>query len=184
VADTNAFARTLHDAGLATWFGGTLMGAVGLNGAAAQVDDSTQRSRVANAGWARWTPVNLSAIGAHLLGSAVLTWANKGRLAGQQGVGTVSAAKTLVTLAALGATGYSRVLGQRVMNAGDVPVAGGTSPSAGTPSQVADAQKQLDRLQWAIVGLTGTLFWLNAYMGEQQRPTEVAGGVWRRVVGG
>ena len=111
----------------------------------------------------------------------MLTWGNKGRIAGQRGVATASAAKALVTLAALGATGYARVLGQRVMNAGDVPAEGGTSPSLGTPPEVADAQKQLDQLQWAIAGLTGAIVWLNAYMGEQQRPTQVAKGMWDRL---
>jgi hypothetical protein len=182
MTETNTLARTLHDLGAAAWFGGTLMGAVGLNGAAAQVDDPGQRARVANAGWARWTPVNFSAIGAHVLGASMLTWANKGRIAGQSGVAAVSGAKTLVTLAALGATGYARVLGQRVMNAGDVPVEGGTTPGATTPPNVADAQRQLDRLQWGVAGLTGTMLWLNAYMGEQQRPTQVAKGAWRRIV--
>ena len=28
----NTLARSIHDLGLATWFGGSLMGAVGLNG--------------------------------------------------------------------------------------------------------------------------------------------------------
>jgi hypothetical protein len=181
MGDTNTAARTLHDAGLAAWFGGSLMGAIGLNGAAARVDDAGQRARVANAGWARWTPVNLAAIGAHLLGGGILTLANKGRIAGQRGVGSASAAKTLVTLAALGATGYARVLGQRVMNAGDVPVEGGTSPRANTPPMIAEAQKQLDILQWGIVGLTGTLIWLTAFMGEQQRPSEVATGLIGRL---
>jgi hypothetical protein len=82
----NTVARTLHDVGLAAWFGGSLMGATGVNGAAAVVQDPTQRLRVANAGWARWTPLNLAGIAAHLAGGAVLTGANKGRLAGQQGV--------------------------------------------------------------------------------------------------
>jgi hypothetical protein len=52
----NTVARTLHDLGLAAWFGGSLMGATGVNGAAAVVQDPTQRLRVANTGWARWTP--------------------------------------------------------------------------------------------------------------------------------
>jgi hypothetical protein len=64
----NTLARSLHDVGLATWFGGSLMGAVGLNGAAAVVDQPDQRLRVANTGWARWTPVNLAGIAAHLAG--------------------------------------------------------------------------------------------------------------------
>ena len=184
MTEDNTLARTLHDAGLAAWFGGSLMGAIGLNGAAAEVDDARQRARVANAGWARWTPVNLSAIGAHLVGSAVLTWANKGRLAGQSGVAGVATMKTGVTLAALATTGYARILGQKVMNAGDVPVEGGTSPSAATPPDVAGAQRKLNGLQWAIVGLTGALLALNARMGEQQRPQEVTRGVLRRVLGG
>jgi hypothetical protein len=82
----NTVARTLHDVGLATWFGGSLMGAAGVNGAATVVEDPTQRLPVANAGWARWTPLNLAGIAAHLAGEAVLTGVNKGRLAGQQGV--------------------------------------------------------------------------------------------------
>ena len=183
MAETNTLARTLHDMGLAAWFGGSLMGAIGLNGAAAVVDDERQRSRVANAGWARWTPANLSAIGAHLVGGVLLTWANKGRIAGQKGVAGASALKTGVTLAALGTTAYARVLGQKVMNAGDVPVEGGTSPSGNTPANVADAQRKLDVLQWAIAGLTGALLAINARMGEQQRPQEVARGMLRRFVG-
>jgi hypothetical protein len=89
----NTLARTLHDVGLAAWFGGSLMGATGVNGAAAVVEDPTQRLRVANTGWARWTPLNLAGIAAHLAGGAVLTGANKGRLAGQQGVATASTVK-------------------------------------------------------------------------------------------
>ena len=180
--DTNTAARTMHDAGLAAWFGGSLMGAIGLNGAAAKVDDPGQRARVANAGWARWTPVNLGAIGAHLLGSGMLTVANRGRIANQEGVAGVSAAKAAVTVAALGATAYARVLGQKVMDAGDVPVEGGTSPSAATPPDVANAQRQLNMLQWVIAGLTGALVWMGALMGEQQRPQEVAAGTWRRML--
>jgi hypothetical protein len=73
------------------------MGAVGLNGAAGAVEPADQRLRVANAGWARWTPVNLAGIAAHLAGGAVLLVANKGRLAGQRGVATATIAKTALT---------------------------------------------------------------------------------------
>ena len=66
---TSTLTRTLHDAGLAAWFGGSLMGAVGLNAAAGAVEDPKQAGRVANVGWNRWTPVNAGAIGALLLGS-------------------------------------------------------------------------------------------------------------------
>ena len=182
MTETNTLARSLHDIGLAAWFGGSLMGAIGVNGAAAQVDDPMQRARVANAGWNRWTPVNLAAIGAHVAGAAMLTAANKGRLVAQEGVARTSALKTAATAAALGATAYARVLGRRMKKAGDVPVEGGTSPRPDTPPEVAGSQRQLNALQWAIPALTGTLLALNALMGEQQRPQEVAGGFMRRLL--
>lgn len=62
--------RSLHDVGLATWFGGSLMGAVGLNGAArGEGGTEAATDRIASAGWAKWTPVNAAAIGVHLFGS-------------------------------------------------------------------------------------------------------------------
>jgi hypothetical protein len=183
VSTDNTLARTLHDVGLAAWFGGSLMGATGLNGAAAVVQDPSQRLRVANSGWARWTPLNLAGIVAHLAGGAVLTGANKGRLAGQQGVGATSTVKTALTVAALGTTAYARVLGKRLERAGDVPVEGGTTPNPATPDEVARAQR-LTALQWVIPALTGALLVINARMGEQQRPTQVTKGLVQRLLPG
>ena len=174
MAQRNTVAHALHDIGLAAWFGGSLMGAIGVNGAASDVDDPRQRARVANAGWARWTPVNLAAITAHLVGGAQLLKENKGRVAAQKGVLANTNTKLALTGAALGATAYARALGQKVMNAGDVPVAGGTEPTFSTPPEVAKAQKQLKALQWAIPGLTGAMLASSALHEEQQRPTQVA----------
>ena len=176
MSERNTLAHFLHDAGLAAWFGGSLMGAIGVNGAASDVDDPRQRARVANAGWGRWTPVNLLAIGAHLAGGAILLKENKGRVAAQKGVLANTNVKLALTAGALGATAYSRLLGQKVMNAGDVPVAGGTESLPSTPPEVAKAQKQLKALQWAIPGLTGAMLASSALHEEQQRPTEVLKG--------
>jgi len=177
----NTVSRSLHDLGLATWFGGSLMGAVGLNGAAAQVEEPKQRLRVATAGWNRWTPVNLAGIAAHVAGGAVLLGANKGRLASQQGVAQATVVKTALTGAALAATAWSRALGAKLDQAGEVPVEGGTDPSGDTPEDVAKAQRQLRLLQWAIPALTGAVLVLNARMGEQQRPAQVTGGLLSRL---
>ena len=168
----NTLAHFLHDAGLAIWFGGSLMGAVGVNGAAKDVDDPRQRARVANAGWARWTPVNLLGIGAHLIGGFQLLKENKGRAATQKGVLANTNTKLAFTAAALGATAYARVLGQKMMNAGDVPVGGGADPIASTPPEVAKAQKQLHALQWAIPALTGGILASSTLHEEQQKPSE------------
>jgi hypothetical protein len=184
MATGNTLSRSLHDVGLAAWFGGSLMGAVGVNGAAGEVDDPRQRARVANEGWAKWTPVNLAAIAAHLLGGAGLTWGNRGRISGQQGVTGATMVKGGLMVAALGATAYARALGQKVIEAGDVPVEGGTQPSEATPPEVEQAQNQLHMLQWAIPALTGAMLVVGALMGEQQRPTRVARGMLSRALPG
>jgi hypothetical protein len=181
VTADNTVSRSLHDLGLATWFGGSLMGAVGLNGAAAEVEEPKQRLRVANAGWNRWTPVNLTGIAAHVAGGTVLLAANKGRVASQRGVASATMVKTALTGAALAATAWSRALGAKLDQAGEVPVEGGTDPSGDTPEDVAKAQRQLRYLQWGIPLLTGAMLVLNARMGEQQRPAQVTGGLLGRL---
>jgi len=184
MADTEVLARSLHDVGAAAWFGGSLMGAVGVNGAASDVDDPRQRARVANAGWNRWTPVNLVAIGAHLVGGLQIARRDTNRIDRQQGVAALTLSKTALTGAAMAATAYSRVLGQRIMAAGDVPVAGGTEPLPQTPPDVAKAQKQLKLLQWVIPFLTGGILVTNAIAGEQERPAQQSKGFLRGGVGG
>ena len=184
MAADNTVSRSLHDLGLAAWFGGSLMGAVGVNGTAAQVEEPKQRLRVANAGWNRWTPVNLAGIAAHLAGGTVLLTANKGRVTAQQGVAQATALKTALTVLALGATAWARVLGAKLNQAGEVPVEGGTDPSGDTPEDVVKAQRQLKFLQWGIPLLTGAMLIVNARMGEQQRPTQASGGMFRRLLPG
>ena len=178
---TNMIARTMHEVGLAAWFGGSLMGAVGLNGATGAIDEPHQRARVADSGWSRWTPVNLAAIVAHVAGASVLTAANKGRIAGQRGVAADAAAKAVLTLAALGATAYARALGRKVT--GESPVQDATTPTSGTPGEVAQAQRTLTALQWAVPALTGAMLVLDARLGEQQRPSEVSRGILARLFG-
>ena len=177
MSERNTVVRSLHDLGLAAWFGGTLAGAIAVNGAAAVVPDKTQRLLVANAGWARWTPVNLAAIAAHLVGGAGLLYANKGRVAAQSGVGASTVAKTALTVAALGVTAYSRALGKKLEHAAGTPVQGGTDPAADTPQDVAKAQQQLKITQWLIPALTGGIAVLNAVHGEQQRPNQQVPGI-------
>jgi hypothetical protein len=92
----------------------------------------------------------------------------------------MSVLKTLLTGAALGATAYSRILGQRVSAAGGPASKRGTWPSRRTKAlqpDVAAAQEQLDTLQWVIPALTGALVVVSSYAGEQQRPSEVAAGI-------
>jgi hypothetical protein len=177
MSDRNTLVRSLHDLGLAVWFGGSLAGAVAVNGAVADVPDPKLRLQVANTGWARWTPVNAAAIAAHLIGGAGLLQANRGRAAAQGGVGASTVAKLVLTGAALAVTAYSRVLGNQLLHADGVPVEGGTDPAPVTPPDLAKAQQQLDTCQWLIPTLTGGISVLNALQGEQQRPTQQLSGI-------
>jgi hypothetical protein len=182
--EDDTLTRSMHDLGLATWFGGSLMGAVGLNSASAAVEKPKDRVRVANAGWARWTPVNLAAIGAYVVGGAALTWSNRDRLRAQQGVGQVSLVKTGVSALALAATAYSRYLGQKIMDAGETPVRDAVTPDEETPPEVAKAQRQLKVLQWAIPAHVGALIIISSKMGEQQKPQSMVAGLARRLLPG
>jgi hypothetical protein len=173
--------RSLHDLGLATWFGGSLAGAVAVNGAAGDLPDERQRLRVANAGWARLAPVNLAAIVAHLAGATGLLLANKGRVFTQEGVGTTTIAKAALTGVALGVTAYSGVLGRKLGQADGVPVEGPTDPGPETPPDIAWTQRQLAVCQWAVPALTAGLIVLNAVHGEQQRPSRALPGILARL---
>lgn len=178
----NTVFRALHDVGLAAWFGGTLANAVALNTASGAVRDPRNAGTVANTGWDRWTPVNAAAIGIHLVGSVGELVGNQGRVASQQGVGTMALVKTGLTAAALGITGWSRLLGRKVSAQTDVPVQSATEPHVATPDAVASAQKQLKALQWAVPAVTGALVVVSAYAGEQQRPTSVVAGIAQRLI--
>jgi hypothetical protein len=180
----NTLSRSLHDVGLAAWFGGTLANAVALNAAAGAAHDPSSAGSVANAGWDRWTPVNAAAIGAHLIGSVGQLGGNKARIDAQQGVASMVLLKTSLTAAALGVTAYSRVLGRKVSKYGAVPAESGTTPTLGTPDEAAKAQRQLKALQWAVPALTGSLVVVSSFAGEQQRETEVKKGVVSRLVPG
>ena len=179
MSERNVVVRSLHDLGLAAWFGGSLAGAVAVNGAAADVPDPKMRLRVANAGWARWTPVNAAAIAAHLIGGAGLLRANKRRAVAQSGVGATTVAKLALTGAALAVTAYSRALGKKLQQAEAeaIPVEGATDPAASTPLELAKTQQQLDACQWLIPALTGGMSVMTAVQGEQQRPSQQLSGI-------
>ena len=101
-----------------------------------------------------------------------------------EGVASVSAAKTALLAASLGVTGWSRVLGQRVIVHPEQPAVDGTEPATDTDPSVAAAQRQLAVLQWIIPLLTGAMVVLNAVQGEMQRPKQVATGTLRRLTRG
>ena len=94
---------------------------------------------------------------------------------------TANGVKTGLTVAALAATGYSRLLGRKVAEESSVPALAGTEPAASTPDDVAKAQRRLSVLQWAVPALTGALIVVSSLAGEQQRPGAVKKGILARL---
>ena len=176
MSSRNTLVRSLHDTGLAAWFGGSLMGAVGLNAAAAAVSSPRERLTVASAGWARWAPVQWAAIIAHGIGGVGLIVGNAGRLAVQEEGRVNTKVKLGLTLVAVGATVYSGVVGMKMGAKAGEPVEGTTEPAENTSDELAAAQSQQRILQWVTPAVTLILIVLGAQQGEQQRP--VANSNW------
>ncbi len=168
----NTTIRSLHDLGLAAWFGGSLMGAVGLNGAASKADDPRERLSLSSEGWKRWAPVSAAAIGAHAVGGAGLIWTNRRRVRQQDEAAANTTIKLGLTVAAAGLTAYSGALGRKVEKESAQGGKGATEPAAHASAGLASAQRQLQVVQWAIPAVTGVLVVMGAQQGEQQRPSQ------------
>ncbi|KLU11084.1 MULTISPECIES: hypothetical protein [Kocuria] len=179
MSDNEYLTRSIHDLTAAAWFGGSLMGAVGLNGAAAAAQDPQERTRLSNLGWKKWAPLQAAALVAHGVAGAALIAQNKGRLATQEGVGGATTSKALITVVGAGVTAYSRVLGKKIEKLSDEGAQGATEPRPDASPELASAQKQLKVIQWVIPALAGTVVVLGAKHGEMQRPRNVLQG-WLR----
>lgn len=169
MSERNTLVRSLHDISLAAWFGGSLMGAVGLNGAAAAAKDPTERTRLSSIGWAKWTPWQIAAVAVHAVGGVGLMVGNQKRLRTQPGAASATVGKLALTAAAAGVTAYSGVLGAKVAKNSDQGSVGSTEPSPGASQELQSAQRQLKVLQWSIPALTAALLVIGAVQGEQQR---------------
>lgn len=166
----NLLARSIHDLTAAAWFGGSLMGAVGLNGATAEAKDPTERTRLSSLGWKRWAPVQTAAFAAHLGTWAPILWENKGRYTTQHGVMRWTWIKAGVTVAGAAVTLYSGVLGKKVEELSQQGARGATEPSPIASPELQEAQDQLRMLQWTIPVFAGAVIVLGAKHGELQRP--------------
>lgn len=150
--------RATHLLSNAAWFGGSLMGAVGLNPAARRAGGEQDRIEVESAGWERWGPVQGAAIGAHVLSGIAIVVDNRRRVTLHSPTRTASVVKTALTGLALAASYAAYTSGERV----------------GEPGQVPEEQRREDRrrltwLQWMTPLTTGGLLVLDSYIGEQQR---------------
>ncbi|MBT2566233.1 hypothetical protein J7I84_06925 [Arthrobacter sp. ISL-85] len=175
----NLVARSIHDLTAAAWFGGSLMGAIGLNGATAQAQDPAERTRLSSLGWKKWSPFQTAAFGAHILAGAAVVWENKDRMGKQDGVTRLTIYKTIVTLVGAAVTLYAGMQGAKVDKLSGEGAAGATEPTPGASEELRSAQQQLKILQWAIPVFAGWVIVLGSKHGEMQRPKNVAKGLAR-----
>ena len=109
--------RATHLVTNAAWFGGSLMGAVGLNQAAREPDTERERVEVSGTGWERWGPVQGAAIGLHLLSGLAILADNRNRVVAHPPTTASVVAKTALTGAAVAASAAAYVYGQRLGDA-------------------------------------------------------------------
>jgi len=173
----NLIARSIHDLTAGAWFGGSLMGAVGLNGATAEAQDPKERTRLSSLGWKKWAPVQTAAFAAHLASGVPLIVGNEERLAKQHGVMRLTVYKSIVTLLGAAVTLYAGLVGKKVDQLSQEGAAGATEPGTGSSDKLAKAQKQLKVLQWTIPFFAAWVIVLGAKEGEMQRVQNVALGV-------
>lgn len=166
----NTVVRSMHDLGLAAWFGGSLMGVVGLNGAAGEAHDPTERLRISSLGWARWAPVQLAALVVHGIGGVGLILGNRARLVAQGEGRRNTVVKTVVTAGAGAGALYSVILGRRIAQHADEGGDTVTEPGDAGSNDLAAAQRQQRIVQWIAPVLTAVVIVLAAQQGEQHRP--------------
>lgn len=147
-------ARAVHDVGLAAAFGGALMARVGLAGATSPV-----QRRAACVARARWWPIAVIAVAAHLLGQRRLAQSNRLRLAVQGSAGTAVALEAGVGGGALVAALLAAGLARRCDH--------GRDEQCLEPARLRAAE-------WAVVVLAAAGLVLDAVAAEQQRPRNVA----------
>jgi len=184
--------RSLHDIGLAGWFGGSVFGSVALPREPSQLPDAPHAngssngtrvtpaptaemlSEVEAAAWQRWSPVLAGSMLAHLVGGAGLLAWNWQREKHQSGVTASTVAKTALTAAAVGLTLGAVVGGMKSEKLRQ------RSADGANDDEIRDSRERLER-RMRVVGplipaTTGALVVLGALEGEQQRPREMVKG--------
>ncbi|HET7900377.1 MAG TPA: hypothetical protein VFL59_04265 [Candidatus Nanopelagicales bacterium] len=182
--------RTLHDVGLATWFGGSVFGSVALPREPSQLPSelhlaaaekkkdpdpaSNALSAVEAATWMRWQPVLAGSVVAHLVGGAGLLAWNWQRHKHQNGVAATTVVKTAVTAAAIGLTIGAAIDGMKSERLREQAENGDDGAELrASRERIAKRMRVVGPL---IPATTGALLVLGAMESEEQQPRAVVQG--------
>ncbi|MFB8384840.1 hypothetical protein [Streptomyces rubiginosohelvolus] len=160
--------RAMQDLGLAVWFGGSLITAVGPR-IPLEVAGGSRRNgaRISTIDWSVWTPVRAAAIAAYLIGSSGLQNAKVSFLLSPMEETAFRVGKSVLTGAALATTAFTRVLSETIeIASSDSPEDVGEAVEH--PVDPERALRCLAAARWALPVLTGGLIVLNALRAEQQ----------------
>jgi hypothetical protein len=174
--ERNTLVRAANELSLAAWFGGSLMGASGLERGAAAADG--KQYEVESKAWKAWQPLQTAAIATQLASGAALTAANRQRVVGQRGVAGASIVRTGLVGAAIALTMLAARTGAKVAHQNGASEAEAEADASAAQPDV----RRLRILQWCVPAVTGALVVMDAFMGEQQRPNQVVRGTIERLL--
>jgi hypothetical protein len=186
--DNHFVAQAVHDLGAALWFGGSVMGAAGVNKSGADLSQGIDRIRVAGSAWGRFQPAQWAGVAATLLAGLQLTRVGGRRVALQKGFGSVGALKAAIAVAGAGATAYASYCGARIGKLAEEAHARGellevkdaTSPTPATPQRIAMWQRRQRMTQFAVPVLAGANIACGSWLVQSYRLASTAKGVARR----
>ncbi len=190
--DNHFVAQAVHDLGSALWFGGSVMGAAGVNKSGQQLTQGIDRIRVASSAWGRFAPAQWAGIGATLLAGLRLTQVGGRRLALQEGFGTVGGVKAGFAVAGAAATGFAAYSGTRIGRLAEeaerrgtpVQVKDATLPTDATPPDIARWQRRQRVAQALVPVLAGGNIVCNSWLVQSYRAGSTIKGVVRRLLPG
>lgn len=191
-SDHHFVAQAVHDLGSALWFGGSVMGAAGVNKSGAQLTQGIDRIRVASSAWTRFAPAQWGGIGATLVAGVRLTQVGGRRLALQEGFASVGALKAGIAVAGAGATAYAAYAGSRISALAEeahrsgtaIEVEDATKPTAGTPGDIAAWQRKQRVAQSLVPVLSGANIVCNSWLVQSYRAGATVTGVLGRLLPG
>jgi hypothetical protein len=189
-SDNHFVAQAVHDLGSALWFGGSVMGAAGVNKSGRDLTEGIDRIRVASSAWSRFQPAQFGGVAATLIAGAQLTRVGGRRVALQQGFASVGGLKAGLAVLGAAGTAYAAYCGAQIgrlaeqahARGEDVGVQDATVPGPATPAEIAAWQRRQRVVQLVVPALAAANIVCGSWLVQSYRAGATAKGVARRLV--
>lgn len=142
--------RSIHDVGLAIWWGGTTMGTLAMNPAVEVLDDPEERGKMVDEGWARFQPYAAAGLTGAII-SHVIMRRNPPARPSELYKNTARVKDVLYGVAVVSSIA-SLALGEYAVHQEPdayTPIESATTPTEDTPPETAQAQNGLTISSWA-----------------------------------